>query len=966
VAPNATNPVGMAHNFTVTVEKDEGSGWVPADGVSVNASLTGVGSIISSGPYTTDGSGQVIVTVNSSVPGIANLHASATVNVTGVDIDVDTDGYGAFVVDNEKTWVDARISIAPNATNPVGMAHNFTVTVEMTDDGTTWNPVAGVNVTATLAGGSVGSIISSPPYTTDGSGQVTVTVNSSVPGTAHVNASANVPVDSSGFINVATDGYGAWIVDNEKIWAGARISIAPNATNPVGMAHNFTVTVEKTDDGTTWNPVAGVNVTATLAGGSVGSIISSPPYTTDSSGQVIVTVNSSAAGTAYVHASASVPVDSSGFINVATDGYGAWIVDNEKTWVDARISIGSNATNPVGMAHNFTVTVEKTDDGTTWNPVAGVNVTATLAGGSVGSIISSPPYTTDGSGQVTVTVNSSVPGVAHVDASASVPVDSSGFINVATDGYGAWTVDNEKTWVDARISIGSNATNPVGVAHNFTVTVEKTDDGTTWDPVAGVNVTASLAGGSVGSIISSPPYTTDSSGQVTVTVNSSVPGVAHVDASASVPVDSSGFIDVATDGYGAWIVDNEKIWAGARISIAPNATNPVGMAHNFTVTVEKTDDGTTWDPVVGINVTASLAGGSVGSIISSPPYTTDGSGQVTVTVNSSVTGTAHVDASANVPVDSGFITVATDGYGAFVVDNEKDWVDARISIEESDTNPVGTPHTFNVTVEMNDGGGWDPAVGVNVTPWLLGGSVGSIVSSPPYITDGSGMVFVTVNSSVPGTATVHASATVNVGGIDIAVATDGYGAYYVSNVKEWISLGLATRTWGFWKTHLDLVQYMYDQGIWSSIDMGTWNNASNTPQAHIVDSMCRYMGLMFSDQSKNSNHKDGRYDIDMARIHAAHQALAAIMNALMPGGAPLPGGMTLGDIATALSSNDITVLRNLGSVLGDYNESGDGVALDPILEAHKGNADPNGGKAIGAPCEPYFNTPPAPKGKGHK
>ena len=202
----------------------------------------------------------------------------------------------------------------------------------------------------------------------------------------------------------------------------------------------------------------------------------------------------------------------------------------------------------------------------------------------------------------------------------------------------------------------------------------------------------------------------------------------------------------------------------------------------------------------------------------------------------------------------------------------------------------------------------------------------------------------------------------NVGGIDIDVATDGYGAYYVSNVKTWEGGGLATRTWGFWKTHLDLVQYMFDQGIWSSIDMGTWPNYSGANQTHTVDSMCRYMGLMWSDQSKNSDRK-ARYDIDVRRIHAAHQALAAVTNSLMPGGAPLPGGMTVGDIAAALSSNDISVINNLASVLTDYNESGDGVALDPILEAHKGNADPKGGKAVGASCKSYFDTPPAPKGK---
>jgi hypothetical protein len=285
-------------------------------------------------------------------------------------------------------------------------------------------------------------------------------------------------------------------------------------------------------------------------------------------------------------------------------------------------------------------------------------------------------------------------------------------------------------------------------------------------------------------------------------------------------------------------------------------------------------------------------------------------------------------------------------------------VDARISIVESGTNPVNTAHNFTVTVEMNDGDGWDPAPGVTVTANLTG--VGSITSSGPYVTDSLGQVIITVNSAVAGTATVQASATVNVGGKDIAVATNGYGAYIVHNVKEWTSVGGATRTWGFWKTHLALVQWMYGQGIWSSIDMGTWNNYTGGNQTHIINSVCRYMGLMWSDQSKDYNGR-ARYAIDVLRIHLAHQALAAIMNSLMPGGAPLPGGLTLASIAAILSSNDSAAMNMTASMLDTYNGSGEGVPLDPSLQAHQGNANPTGARNAATPaCYRYWDTPPKP------
>jgi uncharacterized repeat protein (TIGR01451 family) len=356
--------------------------------------------------------------------------------------------------------------------------------------------------------------------------------------------------------------------------------------------------------------------------------------------------------------------------------------------------------------------------------------------------------------------------------------------------------DAEVVVVDARISIAPNATNPVGMAHDFTVTVE-IDDGDGWDPVVGVNVTPSLAGGSVGSIISSPPYTTDGSGEVTVSVNSSVAGVAYVHASASVPVDG-GFIDVATDGYGAFVVDNEKTWVKAKIGISPpDETNWVEDDHVLTACVW-VDDGSGYD-WYDQPITINFYNVGVGSLNVTSVLTSTGCAQVTLTTTEP--GHSTVTAQCAFSVDGVAFNISTNGSGENGLPAQKTWVDARISIEESDTNPVNTAHNFTVTVEMNDGDGWDPAVGVNVTPSHSG--VGSITSTGPYMTDGSGQVIVTVNSAIAGSATVHASATVNVGGIDIDVATDGYGAYYVSNVKTWEEEGDQGCTPGFWKNNAE-------------------------------------------------------------------------------------------------------------------------------------------------------------------
>ncbi|MDR9460057.1 MAG: hypothetical protein RI591_07965, partial [Dehalococcoidia bacterium] len=238
------------------------------------------------------------------------------------------------------------------------------------------------------------------------------------------------------------------------------------------------------------------------------------------------------------------------------------------------------------------------------------------------------------------------------------------------------------------------------------------------------------------------------------------------------------------DDVGVTIVD-------ARISITQTDTNKVGDSHDFTVLVEK-NDGSGWAAADGVSVTGST---NFGTITSTNPAATDGSGQMTITVNSSSVGTATVHASGTVNVGGINIAVATDGYGAYTVSNQKTWVDARISIVESGTNPVGTPHDFTVTVEQNEGTGWIAAPGVSVN-----GSTdfGTIWSTLPATTNASGQMTITVNSSVAGTATVHAWGTVNVSGIDIAVATNGYGAFVVDNVKTWEGGGQGC-TPGFWK-----------------------------------------------------------------------------------------------------------------------------------------------------------------------
>ena len=333
VVASDTNLVGDPHTFTITVQKNPGTVWGPAPDIAVNVTEAGVGSMdldaSTCDDSPTDSAGQCVVVVDSSVPGTSTVNATATVSVEGVVgpviVDVSTTGHGAFIISNVKTWVDARISIGPAGTNLVGDEHTITVTVEK-HNGSGWAPAAGISVNGSVAGDGLIDFGASTcdDSVTDSSGECAIVVNSGAPGAGTVDASGAVIVG------------GVWIpvsTSRSVAWVDARISIEPSATDLVvgGPAHTFTVTVEQ-NDGTGWAPVGGIAVTPSevgdgaITGGSCGAGV------TDGAGQCTIVVNSSAAGTSTVDASATIVVGGVS-IPVSTAGYGAYVIFNTVTWV---------------------------------------------------------------------------------------------------------------------------------------------------------------------------------------------------------------------------------------------------------------------------------------------------------------------------------------------------------------------------------------------------------------------------------------------------------------------------------------------------------------------------------------------------------------------------------------------------------------------------------------------------------
>ncbi len=148
-----------------------------------------------------------------------------------------------------------------------------------------------------------------------------------------------------------------------------------------------------------------------------------------------------------------------------------------------------------------------------------------------------------------------------------------------------------------------------------------------------------------------------------------------------------------------------------------------------------------------------------------------------------------------------------------------------------------------------------------------------------------------------------------------------------------VQTGGATRTPGFWKTHLDYTTHIFTVHLGGDINIG-WKDMVG------VDDV---MGMFWASKSKESNgHK--RNPLCQARFITSYQVVAAILNSGLSNGAPLP--VDIATIQSTLSGNDIAAIQALGTLLGVYNGSGDPFAIVDADGTLAGHADPKGSKDI--------------------
>src|SRR5262249_35851782 len=141
------------------------------------------------------------------------VSAHTTLTAGGVSLTRSTDGTDSNSGPAQKTWVNARISISPSASNRVGQPHTFTVTLQKdVGNGAGFAAAAGEHVDVTLTDNGASHSAPTGSCTTagantDANGQCTITFTSSTTGTVTGHAASTLSdLGTPAPFTVQTDG----------------------------------------------------------------------------------------------------------------------------------------------------------------------------------------------------------------------------------------------------------------------------------------------------------------------------------------------------------------------------------------------------------------------------------------------------------------------------------------------------------------------------------------------------------------------------------------------------------------------------------------------------------------------------------------------------------------------------------------------------------------------------------------
>ena len=527
-------------------------------------------------------------TATTDVNGIATNPLVAGSSVMTSTVRASTGGFTSNNVSVAFTAGAANTITVSAAPAAIGIGGTSTLTAYVVD--AHGNPVVGEPVSfaiTTKASGPNPTLGSASALTNaNGLAVVSYTAGATTAGADVITATTSIPTVNSTV--TVTSAAGTTAVNNVALTTGA-------ASIAAGGSTTFVRAVVTDIHGA---PAAGVTVTLSTSLGT----LSAGPFVTDGTGTVQATLTSSKAlGTANIVANAN------GFVSTANVAFTAGS-PNAITLLGTT-SLASGAT--------ATLTAVLVDANN--NPVPNQTVTFAFTANATGGKLAS------------VTAQTSVNGIATVVYTAGATAGT----DTVTATYGG-TVGTTSTAVSLTVVATTAATLSIATSasslksdnlSSATITVTALNSSNAVVP--GISISFSSSGGA----LSAGPWTTNASGQATVTVTS---GAADR---------SNRTITITATSPGASSVSIPIQITGSSVTLTPQATVLVSGASptSTTLTVTATD---ALNAAV-FNTAVSLAVSGSGSVTLSPTSgVTNNQGKLAVTVTGLTSGTATVTATA--------------------------------------------------------------------------------------------------------------------------------------------------------------------------------------------------------------------------------------------------------------------------------------------------------------------------------
>ncbi len=962
VTPTGVNEVNHQHIFTITATQVPGAA-TPATTANITYAFTPsnpgtVSSTCGASVAFVGNTATCTVTVNNPTAGVFTINATASFVVGGVTITKTTDGVGGDSGPATKTWVDANIAISPlTATNSVGQPHTITATVSQNSGSGFVAAPNGTTVTFSLtnSGGATATFVGGINTCTTTAGVCSVQINSPTAGTVTIHATTTFSVLGVSLTRATGDGLPGDSANAVKNYVSGGITVAPTGVNEVNHQHIFTITATQAPGGATPATTANITYAFTPSNpGTVSSTCGASVAFVGNNATCTVTVNNPTAGVFTINATASFVVGGV-TITKTTDGVGSDSGPATKTWVDANIVLSPlTATNSVGQPHTITATVsQNTGSGFVAAP-NGTLVTFSLinSGGATATFVGGVNTCNTTSGSCSVQINSPTAGNVVIHATTTFSVLGVSLTRSTGDGLSGDSVDAQKTYVSGSIVIRKITVGGFGGPFGFGTTGAGLSSFTLTTAAQNTPVTKTFSGLATGTFGGSRTITENSgpsAGWSFTSVVCSAPGSSSFSTSgATATISSLAPGDTVTCTYTNTLLPTLIL---VKNTVGGNGTfhftgSGAGVVPNDLTTVSNTASQTfAFIPIGAKSLTETVPNGWVATGAS-------------CTVNNVGDGTTVIGSptSTNPPVTAGN-TVSTPvtnlGAGAVVTCTFQNSLLPTLTIVKTVEGTGTATFTFPVTDNTNSGNSFSPTITPPPAP-----STATYPPGPPTPPPGVQITLdnYTINESpIPAgytltdfTCTGYSGGGTGAGPLDSnGIPTSwNFTANYGDNVVcTFINNNAqATRTQGFWATHTQLANDVWDG---TNVAFGTVLPAGATPVIGSGDEVfgpgagCSVaftitaiptnaenilMGGFWSQISQMSGKGGKRTSIDQARMQMIQQYLAAVLNVHMFGSG---SEAMLATARAAYCGTDITAIKAQIGILGTFNQSGDTLGTTP-------------------------------------